>query len=182
MSILVDILDKQTFVIIFTAIFTVVYAYAAQRFLLMARERRKKRQFELRETISRGLLTGSIDSVGDLVNVYKGVHELGADDISYRTGLSKALRTYLVQIVSDTSSDTSETKRLKERVNAFLQQIESEAPFADLPVAERNLIIDVQKFMNAGDHSSANRKLEDLAGLVEVRQDALTRLQNSNKW
>ena len=148
----------------------------------MSRERRKKTQFELHQTISRGLLTGAIDSVDDLVNLYKGVHELGADDVSYRAGLSKALRAYLVQIVSDSSLEPSEAKRLKETVNRFLQQIEAEAPFADLPAAERNLVIDVQKFMNAGDNPSANRKLEDLAGLIEVRQDALTRLQNSNKW
>jgi hypothetical protein len=36
--------------------------------------------------------------------------------------------------------------------------------------------------VRAGDKDSAAKKLEDLEGLIEVRQDALERLQNSNKW
>lgn len=182
MSEIINLLDRQTLLAIFTSIFTVVYALAAQRFLFKARERRKIRELGQQEAISKGMLNGTIESIEDLINVYKGINELGADDITYRAGLSKFLRAYLAKIVGSDDLTTDQIKALKERVNAFLKKIDEESPFVDLPAAERNLIIDIQKFITVEDKNSAYAKLEDLAGLIEVRQDGFERLQNSNKW
>lgn len=170
------------FTVLFAVVFTVAYAYAAQHFLLRSRERRREKQRDLYGAISQGLQSGALESVEDLINVYKGVHELGADDITYRAGLSRALREFLVTIVSDTDTPPEKLKDLKSKASAALKQIEADAPYAELPAAERNLIVDIKRFVDNGDKESASRKLEDLAGLVEVRQDALERLQNSNKW
>lgn len=182
MSEIINLLDRQTLLAIFTSIFTVVYALAAQTFLFRARERRRIRELGQQEAISKGMLNGTIESIEDLINVYKGINELGADDITYRAGLSKFLRAYLAKIVSSDELTTDQIKELKEKVNAFLKKIDEESPYVDLPAAERNLIIDIQKFITVGDKNSAYTKLEDLAGLIEVRQDGLVRLQNSNKW
>lgn len=172
--------DRSSTVMIAVAVSA--YVFAAQYFLRISRERRNKRQETLHNAISKGLLNGALESVEDFVNVYKGVHGLSADDITYRAGLGRNLREYLVRLVSDDKMEAQEVRLLKEKINVILKQIEAEAPFADLPAAERNLIIDVQKFVGSGDVHSANQKLQDLAGLVEVRQDALERLQASNKW
>ncbi len=43
-------------------------------------------------------------------------------------------------------------------------------------------MIDINQFIQVGDQPSAFRKLENLAGLIEARQDGFERLQNSNKW
>lgn len=182
MSVIIELLDRQTLLAAFTAAFTVVYVITAQRFLLQSRERRKKREFEQQEAISKGLLNGAIESIDDLINVYKGINGLSADDISYRAGLGKFLREYLAKLVSSDDLSQDQIKELKGKVNSFLKKIDEESPFADLPAAERNLIIDVQRFVGVGDNASAFRKLEDLAGLIEVRQDGFEKLQNSNKW
>lgn len=182
MGAIIELLDRQTLLAAFTAAFTVVYAITAQRFLLQSREKRKRREFEQHEAISKGLLNGAIESIDDLINVYKGINGLSADDISYRAGLGKFLREYLAKLVSSDDLGPDQIKELKEKVNSFLKKIDEESPFADLPAAERNLIIDVQRFVNVGDKASAFRKLEDLAGLIEVRQDGFEKLQNSNKW
>lgn len=182
MSPIIELLDRQTLLAAFTAAFTVVYVITAQRFLLQSRERRKKRELDQQEAISKGLLNGAIESIDDLINVYKGVNGLSADDISYRAGLGKFLREYLAKLVSSDDLTQAQIKDLKGKVNAFLKKIDEESPFADLPAAERNLIIDVQRFVSVGDNASAFRKLEDLAGLIEVRQDGFEKLQNSNKW
>lgn len=166
----------------FTAAFTVVYVITAQRFLFQSRERRKRREFEQQEAISKGLLNGAIESIDDLINVYKGINGLSSDDISYRAGLGKFLREYLAKLVCSDDLGHDQIKDLKNKVNSFLKKIDEESPFADLPAAERNLIIDVQRFVGVGDSASAFRKLEDLAGLIEVRQDGFEKLQNSNKW
>lgn len=182
MGAIIELLDRQTLLAAFTAAFTVVYVITAQRFLLQSREKRKRREFEQHEAISKGLLNGAIESIDDLINVYKGINGLSADDISYRAGLGKFLREYLAKLVSSDDLGPDQIKELKNKVNSFLKKIDEESPFADLPAAERNLIIDVQRFVNVGDKASAFRKLEDLAGLIEVRQDGFEKLQNSNKW
>lgn len=176
------IADERFFSTVGAAVVVAAYAVTAQQFLRRSRERRKERQDELHKAISKGLLAGTLETVEDFINIYKGVHGLGADDISYRAGLGRALREYLVHLVGDESVGTEKRKAMKDQVNLVLKQIEAETPFADLPAAERNLIIDTQRFINGGDSSSANQKIQDLAGLIEARQDALERLQSSNKW
>ncbi len=159
-----------------------LYAFAFKYFLTRARQRRRLKEFKLHNAISTGLSNETLTTVEDFVNVYKGVHGLGADDISYRAGLAKALREYIVQVVSDDEINPQQANQLKSSASAILARIEAESPFADLPPAERNLLIDVSGFIQANDQQSALRKLEDLAGLIEVRQDSLERVQTSNKW
>jgi len=176
------VFTKQFFLFAFLIVFTVVYVFAAKRFLSSSQDRRRRRQEALYTAISQGFLKATVDAVEDLVNLYKGVHKLGADDISYRAGLSRTLREYLVDIVSSSSLDVAETKRLKDKATAILKEIEAQAPYADLPVAERNLLVDVERFVRAGDNISAAMKLQDLAGLIEVRSEEFERLQAANKW
>lgn len=164
------------------AVTAALYALAFKYFLTRTKQRRRLKEFKLHNAISTGLSNETLVTVEDFVNVYKGVHGLGADDISYRAGLAKVLREYIVQVVSDDEVDPQQAKQLKSSASAVLARIEAESPFADLPPAERNLLIDVGGFVKANDQQSALRKLEDLAGLIEVRQDSLERVQSSNKW
>jgi hypothetical protein len=181
MNAIIDLPDKPTLFAILAGVFTIVYIWA-QGSVFMSRRLVKRRQEELYQALSHGLLSGAINTVEDLVNVYKGIHERGADDVSYQAGLSKALRGYIVRLVSNNSHNAEEARKLKENVSEYLKQIESEAPFLDLPPAERNILIDTQRFIGAAEYASANKKLKDLAGLIEVRQEAFKRLQHSNKW
>jgi len=182
LSLIEPFLDERLLSTFGAAVAVAAYVVTAQQFLRRSRERRKERQVELHKAISKGLSAETLESVEDFINIYKGVHGLGADDISYRAGLGRTLREYLVHLVGDESIGAEKRRTMKVQVNLVLKQIESETPFADLPAAERNLIIDTQRFVNGGDSASANQKLQDLAGLIEARQDALERLQSSNKW
>jgi len=120
-------------------------------------------------------------TASDLV-IYKGVYDVGADDVSHRAGLARVLRQYITKVISDSSVEAGETKKLKTFATAVLKRIETESPFAELPAAERNLLLDIDRFIRANDRDSASTKLQDLASLIEVRQDAMDRLQSSNKW
>lgn len=174
--------DGRFVLSLFTVAFTVVYVFTAKKFLLRTIERRRDRKVKLWETLSAGFYNGSLDTVDDVVNIYKGINELGGDDASYRAGLSKHLREYLVNVVSSQSLSTESISSIKDKVTEIIKAIETESPFSDVPTAERNLIIDVQKFIEHSDKESASEKLSDLAGLIEVRQDSLDRVQASNKW
>ena len=174
--------NKEVFTTLAAVIFTVIYAFAAKSFLLRSRERRKWRETQLNDAISQGIRSGTLETVEDFINVYKGVYDVGADDVSHRAGLARVLRQYITKVISDSSVEAGETKKLKTFATAVLKRIETESPFAELPAAERNLLLDIDRFIRANDRDSASTKLQDLASLIEVRQDAMDRLQSSNKW
>lgn len=179
----VDFLGREDLIVKIVGVnIAVIYALAFTYFMTEVRRHRRLKELKLNNAISSGLSNGVLVSVDDFVNIYKGVYGLRGDDISYRAGLAKALRKYIVQLVSDDEVDESNVIQLKDAASAVLARIEAESPFAGLPPAERNLLIDVEGFVKANDQQSALRKLEDLASLIEVRQDSLERVQASNKW
>jgi hypothetical protein len=145
------------------------------------RRRREDRDAKLRNAISNGLVNGQINGVDDLVNLYRGVTNSSDDDVSYKAGVSRILRRLLVTLAADPESN--QPKRiLKIKIKELLKQIESETPFADVPTAERNLIIDARRFIGANELHAATQKIDDLANLIEARQDAYEKLQAANKW
>lgn len=141
-----------------------------------------RRKSKLYKAISAGFQNATVDSVTDLINLYKGVYNLGTEDTSHIPGLTRVLRQYLVSLISENHSDTAEILKLKEKANCMLKQIESDIPFSDLPTAERNLILDIQHALNYGDQVVALQKIQELAGQIEIRQNALKLLQRSNRW
>lgn len=63
----------------------------------------QKRKDELNKAIAKGFQLQTIETINDLVNIYKGVYKLGSDDISYKAKLGKVLRAYFAQIISNAS-------------------------------------------------------------------------------
>jgi hypothetical protein len=174
--------DKEFLLPAFAVMFTVVYFSLALFYLTRVRRRRAEREFRLLRSISTGLSNGQVDSVDDLVNVYRGITNTTTDDdVSYKAAVSRVLRRILVSLASD-PEPTDQKHRLKFKIKALLAQIEAETPFADLPAAERNLVIDARRFIEGNELQAAKQKVEDLANLIEARQDAYEKLQSANKW
>lgn len=165
----------------FAVMFTVVYVSLAYFYMTRVRRRREDRDAKLRSAISNGLVNGQVEGVDDLVNLYRGVTNSSDDDVSYKAGVSRILRRLLVSLAADPES-TQPKRMLKVKIKELLRLIETETPFADLPTAERNLIIDVRKFIEASELHAATQKVDDLANLIEARQDAYEKLQSANKW
>jgi hypothetical protein len=165
------------------AIFTVTYAVALNWALSIKKRRRKEEQTSMFQTVSTGLANGTVTAYEDVVNVYKGIRRLSADDLSYRAGLASFLRELLVEIVSGKIGEQhKDLVALKEQVTGFLRQAEEEAPFADLPDVERSLISDLVKFAEINDKESLTRKLDELASSIQVRVQEHARSEKLNKW
>ena len=81
--------DSNLLQVMATVLVTVAYAFAAQRFLFKSRQLRSDRKKKLWEALSNGFAIGGISSVEDVVNIYKGIHRLSGDDVSYRAGLEQ---------------------------------------------------------------------------------------------
>ncbi|AGK61488.1 hypothetical protein Asulf_01505 [Archaeoglobus sulfaticallidus PM70-1] len=120
-----------------------------------------------------------------MVNVYKGVSGLESEDLSYRYGLSKLLREFLVEVISkkvDRSLDDETIREWKEKITKFIKENEDISPYADLPAAERNILSDITTFLDMGDADAVKRKILELAGMIQARHDDLNRIRSINKW
>lgn len=165
----------------FTVVFTVIYVSFSLYYISRAKKRRLEKNMKLQQAVSTGLTNGQVENVDDLVNIYRGVTNASDDDVSYRAAVSRVLRRLLVSLATD--PDIRRDKLLlKNKVKDLLIKIEAETPFADLPTAERNLIIDAKRFIEGNELQAASQKVEDLANLIEARQEAYEKLQSANKW
>lgn len=174
-------LNKDIVVQLFTVMFTVIYIAFSFYYLTRMRRRREDRDQKLKQAISSGLVNGQIEGVDDLVNLYRGVTNSSDDDVSYKAGVSRVLRRLLLTLASDPEG-TQSKRMLKIKIKELLRLIETETPFAGLPAAERNLVLDARKFIETNELGAATQKVDDLANLIEARQDAYEKLQSSNKW
>lgn len=181
MSNFFGVLDEGFTFQAFIAAFTIVYISFMYLAVARIRKRRVNRDTRLKEAISSGLINNQVEGVDDLVNLYRGVTNSSDDDVSYKASVSRVLRRLLVSLATDPGVDHGK-KLLKHKIKGLLSQIDQETPFAEMPVAERNLVIDTQNFIDNKELNAAKQKVNDLASLIEARHDAYIKLQNANRW
>ena len=154
----------------------------------LLRERKVERQKKFFKALVEGLKTGSITTIDDIVNIYKGVAGLSSENLSYRYRLSKLLREFLVDLISKNKNviggdlDDNIIRDWKQKLSDFIQKNEEMSPYADLPAAERNVLSDISTFLEKNDAKSVKRKTLELAGMIQARNDDLNRIRNINRW
>lgn len=171
---------------ILIGISTLVFSFFTYTRVIAGREPRDEQEAKkFHQTLLSGLKTGAIATLADLSNVYKGIFGLGAEDLSYRYGMSRQLRMFMVELISkniDKSLDDQTVVEWKDKISEFIRVNEEMAPYADLPPAERNIMRDTSVFLGAGDTEAAGRKLNELAAMIQARSDDLNRVRNTNRW
>ncbi|MBI5724905.1 MAG: hypothetical protein HZA50_13175 [Planctomycetes bacterium] len=179
-----DFISNKDLLVIFTIIFTVVYGYTTAFFLYRIRRRRLRNLFTFYKAISVGLNDGTIQTLEDFINIYKGIHGLSSDDTTYRQGLVRLLRRFIVDLVLRETHirEPALIIAYKEKLTKLIEEMARNEPFVNLPNAERTVLNDVSKMIELGDTKNAIHKLEEIAGLIEARQDSIERLEKSNKW
>lgn len=163
--------------------------FTAFHFLVrIKRNRRIERKEKFSKVLVEGLKTGAIETINDVVNVYKGVVGLSSEDLSYQYGLSNQLREFLVDLISkdkkliDSSLEDDVIRDWKQKISEFIQKNEAISPYADLPAAERNILVDISTFLEKNDTESVKRKTLELAGMIQARNDDLDKIRAINKW
>jgi len=169
---------------VFIALY-VTFIYFSVRLMRSKREEGKKKFFK---ALFEGLKLSSITTLENVINIYKGATGLSSEDLQYRFGLSRHLREFLVELTSKNKSIFGETLDEKkilpwiQKINEVIKKNEEISPFADLPAAERNILTDLLIYAENNDIESTNRKLSELAGLIQGRNDALIKTSKINKW
>ena len=205
METLLTIFSETRVVLTFlTAVVAVIYAitagYLLKRYRVRPDVRESRNKLAFFSALDDGIGNETIQTLGDLVNVYKGVRDLSSEDLTYRPHLSRWLREYLVFLVSgrvkagalqhwiaghddeDQALPDEERQKYKQLVTKFIEENEASSPYADLPGVERSIIADISNYANAQNTDGVIRKLDELASAVQAREDIVNRAQATNRW
>lgn len=179
----VDILISLV-VSLFIAIYVTFVVFSFQ-LIKRKREEGKKKFFK---ALNEGLKISSVNSLEDIINIYKGATGLSSEDLQYRYGLSKNLREFLLELTSKNVNifgdrlDDNQVREWIQKVTDFIKRNEEASPYADLPSAERNILIDLSIYAENNNVDSTKRKLSELVGLIQGRNDELIRASKINRW
>ena len=179
-------MEYDVFINILTALFAAIYASFVMRLLLKKRigerDEAKKKFFK---ALLEGLKIGAINTIDDIENVYRGIGVLSSEEVSYRYRLSRWLREFMVALISKEIEKSIEDKTLiewKEKISGFIQKIEEVSPYSDLPDIERSILIDISTYLENGNRDAVERKLSEIASIIQARNDDLNKIKSTNKW
>ena len=117
------------------------YSTAAIWSFAQLKDRRFAQRKRFSVALERGFANGTIESIEDLVNVYKGIYSLAGDDTSYKGDLARQLRGQLAGLAEGEllpkEKGVLSISAQKAKITEFIKAIETENPFAGLPSAER---------------------------------------------
>lgn len=163
----------------------VVFIYV---FLVQGVRRQAERKKKFVKSILEGLKIGSINTLEDVVNIYKGVSGSSSENLEYQYRLSRRLREILVDLntrnvsVIGYSIEDEVIKDWAQKISNFINENETTSPYADLPDAERNILSDISSFLDQDDVDSVKRKILELAGMIQARNDDLKKIKSINNW
>lgn len=169
---------------------TIITGYVTSFFFFIQRSRDKREENKKRffKALLEGLKSNSVAAIDDVVNVYKGVFQLSSEESNYRYSLSKLIREFLVDVISKNKNtlvsdiDDKTIVEWKQKLSDFIQKNEESSPYDDLPPAERNALNDLSIFLEKNERESVKRKIMELAGMIQARNDDLNKIRSTNKW
>lgn len=165
------------------SIYSAALWYLVNRYLVIYPRSKSKQEFF--SALKEGLRTSSIETLDDVVNIYKGVAGLGSEELDYRYGLSGQLREFLVAVVSKKGNDSLDDKAIidwKKKISEFIKKNEEISPYEDLPASERSILNDISAYLEKDDRESVGRKMVELSGMIKARNYDLMRIRNVNKF
>jgi hypothetical protein len=164
---------------------TLTYFILLFFWLYREQQRSSGEQRKFFKVLTEAFISNSLNTNQDLINLYKGVRKLSPEDLTFRSGLTRWLREFIVDLYDRKyvySLKVDQVAHLNERISEFIATNETASPYADLPDVERNLVTDIAA-MTEGEHQEEIlRKLAELASTIQAREDRLIRMRTMNRW
>lgn len=169
---------------------TITYLLLCYRCLTYLKQKKYKRTQKFIKTISIGLKNKTINCVQDVNNIYMGIFGVQCDtkDSVYCGQLCKLLRKLLVKVINnggevkELSLENEQRNEIKEKLSQYIDHFEKTYPFANLPLAEMNIMNDISTYILNKDIDSITRKINELAGIIQVRTEENKKLNTATKW
>lgn len=146
---------------------------------------RVKNKFKFFSILLSGFSLGTIDTLEDIYNLYKGVYKYELENDAYRQNINSLLRQFLVFLFEEENLELYDEKLIvdwKNKINGLIMKNEKLSPFAELPASDRSILNDILAFLEKGDNSSVKRKLEEISNSIHIRKEQLSILEKQNKW
>lgn len=86
------------------------------------------------------------------------------------------------KLLIESELDDETIIKWKVKISKFIEKNEEFSPYADIPAAERNVLSDISVFIEKKDTESIKRKIGELAGMIQARQDDMNKIRNINNW
>ena len=145
---------------------------------------RQEKKFKARffRSLTEGFQLESIRTLDDIINIYEATASLSDEDMTYRYGLSRYMREYLIALLSKDekiiprTTNETEIQEWKKILDKIISENDIQTPFADLPPLERNILNDITIFLAKNDQFHINEKLKELSRLIKARDGELNRI------
>lgn len=183
-----EIVYYDNFIIILISIisavtYIVVYSYFYKRY----QNNKTKVSDRFSNALIEGIKNKTLETEADIINLYKGLTNLNSEDTKYRYGFSRFLRAFLVRLVS---KDAKELQKLKSEdivhwkkiISNLIAENDKAHPYADLPETERNILTDIEAYLDNDDSKSTKRKIKELGAIILTRHEEYQKIKWRNKW
>lgn len=183
-----ELIKNNALLTILVTALTVIYTNLTVILFKRNKNRKLNNENAFYETLIGGLRSGMINTMEDVINVYKATFDLSTEDLEFRYSLSKYLRRTLIIILNRKNKfggdevDNNIVAEWKDKITEFISYTEKTSPYADLPVSERNILNDISEFMINNNMEASKRKLEELVSLILARNETLKKITDINKW
>jgi len=142
--------------------------------------------------IKSALQLGTLESLDDIENIYKGIKRESLEGISYHKYLNIWLREFNLDLVSKNPTLLEDKEigftfdnliKNKHIIEGFIKELDGKAPFAELQDAERNLLNDISLSMDRQkqENKLINPKLLELAGIIKSKDEEIKWQKMINK-
>lgn len=172
-----NILLQAIVVLMFVVIFAGVFFYLNVQYKKM-----NQRKDDFHVTLLKALDVGSVNSIDDIFNLYKGINGYDLPNDRYRSSINNLLRSFIVklhQVPGDFKPDA--IKKWKEIITEYIKKNDELSPFSNLPDAERNIMNDLLIFLEDDKKDNAKTKLKELAGYVQSKNERIIDLEKKYK-
>lgn len=184
MSLVIEILNNNDLIkISFVCAAAIVYAIAVSRLFNRIRDRRNAEEKRFTNALNNGIKKNMVTEFSDVEYIYKGVRKINnRDDEINKARLATWLRSFLLDLVENSEEETENLKSIKKYISTFIEKAESASPHAGIPDLERNIIRDIENYLNAQNTDSVKRKLNELVAAIQAREESVQKLQGITKW
>lgn len=167
---------------VFIKIVLVSYGVILWYILKMYIEGMKNRKKQFFIVLINGLRLSAINSLDDVVNLYKSIFKPGAENP--RIGLNSVLQQFLVKLLAKDLNQQIEDQEIlewKTIITEYIRKNEEVSPYFDLPDSERTLLNDMAAFLDKNDLAVVRRKMKELSVVIKTKQESFEKIQKSNK-
>jgi len=185
--------SKEIFISIVVGVFTISYS------ILVSYMMRKTRYLQIfrnilgftspsenavkfYEMLMKGLENDLINNIDDVLNMYSGITGYSYDSDEKRYYLVKRLRGFLVFMLKRDGIEKEVLKKWKDVVTGFINELETESPYADVPSSERRVLLEIDSLIAKGECNGIKGRLGDLAGMIQNRNEEQNRIARLNRW